>query len=156
MSAIQIVLIFNLFACLWVLSSCVSYCVPFTGENCCVKGDYTEPDLPPIINECCGPHCSYEPLNGPPGPCDDSTVKGRCLLDPHCSCNITFIYKEITDCQLQSMNEARAAAELARYLSFDWNQATCEAQNTKCGIKCCCRETCPQKFCKVVTSPSCP
>ncbi|KAH8246633.1 hypothetical protein KR038_011700 [Drosophila bunnanda] len=159
MSAVRIILIFHLLAALWIsIPACgsVKYCVSFTGENGCIKGNYTEPDLPPIINDCCGPHCTYTAPNGPPGPCDDTTARGRCLLDIHCSCNLTFIFREITDCDLRDMNDARAAAQLARYLSFNWNETFCLEQNFKCGINCCCRETCPEKFCKIVTSSTCP
>ncbi|KAH8248980.1 hypothetical protein KR032_004623 [Drosophila birchii] len=181
MSAIRILLIFTIIAGLLVLSPACpnySYCVPFTGQNGCTKGDYTEPDLPPIDNDCCGPHCRYTALNGPPSEtCDNTIIRGRCLLDTHCVGNITFVYKNMTDCQFRQANEDRASAGYAReylilrnhmfsefipifvysgYLAFNWTEATCNQQKNKCGINCCCRETCPTKFCNIVTSTTCP
>ncbi|KAH8282136.1 hypothetical protein KR054_005737 [Drosophila jambulina] len=179
MSAIRILFISLLLVVLLVTSIAeVKYCVPFTGCNGCIKGNYTEPDLPPIDNECCGPHCRYTALNGEAeGPCNVNTTRGRCLLDTHCTSNITFIYRVMNDCEFQANNTERAANGFAReylkylmdlfavfirificsgYLAFNWTEATCLAQNTKCGINCCCRETCPTKFCVIQNSTTCP
>ncbi|KAH8333877.1 hypothetical protein KR059_004187 [Drosophila kikkawai] len=158
MSAIRILLISHILTGLLVSSpACdsVKYCVPFMGENCCIKSDYTEPDLPPIDNDCCGPHCRYTALNGATESNSD-VIRGRCLLDPHCKGNITFTYVMMSDLTLQQNNAVRASNGEARLLSFPWTEDTCVAQNTKCGINCCCRETCPTKFCVIKNGTTCP
>lgn len=183
MAAIRILLISQLFACLWISSptcqACETSqaCVPFTGLNGCVRSNTAEPDMPPIDNACCGPQCTYGALNGDPGTCDSTTSKWRCLLDTHCGYNVTFIYRQMTDCEFRQMNINRISAGQAReylkcfkhlfpvfiriftysgLLSFNWNEATCLAQNTKCGLTCCCRETCPTQFCKIESVTTCP
>ncbi|KAH8246611.1 hypothetical protein KR038_005329 [Drosophila bunnanda] len=158
MAAIRILLIAQLLACLLVSASAsaclspssVSRCVPFLGLCGCANTNIQEPKLPPRDNACCGPHCTYTALS-PPG-CCNNTVTGLCLLDTHCQYNKPFYYTEISICKLRAINENRKKAGFARLLAFDMNKKTCELQNTKCGINCCCRETCPTQFCKVQTS----
>ncbi|KAH8337570.1 hypothetical protein KR074_006887 [Drosophila pseudoananassae] len=160
MGATRNLLIFHFCSCLLVVlsepcrvkSPWKTLCQTYTGKNGCVDDGVTEPPLPPRDNTCCGPQCRYTAENGQEsGPCND-TARWRCLLDTHCGMgNVTslpFTYNFLSDCQLQSKNAERLSQGYARYLSFPWTKETCEAQNSKCGINCCCRENCPTLFCK--------
>ncbi|KAH8282132.1 hypothetical protein KR054_005733 [Drosophila jambulina] len=156
MAAIRILLISQLLACLLVSASAcltpvsVSSCVPFVGLNQCVNRNIKEPKLPPRDNACCGPHCSYKAITATPV-CCNATVTGLCILDTHCRGGVAFYFTKMSDCTLRSKNAKRQKDGYARLISFNWTRKTCEAQNTKCGINCCCRETCPTQFCKVQT-----
>ncbi|KAH8249621.1 hypothetical protein KR032_010941 [Drosophila birchii] len=155
MAAIRILLISQLFTCVLVsVSACltpvsVKSCVPFVGVSQGINPQIREPKLPPRDNTCCGPHCTYNALT-PPGPCN-KTVTGLCLLDTHCENNVAFYYREMSQCTVRSLNECRLKKGMARLIPFEMNKKSCVAQNTKGGVNCCCRETCPTQFCKIQT-----
>ncbi|EDW76637.2 uncharacterized protein Dwil_GK19017 [Drosophila willistoni] len=72
-----------------------------------------------------------------------------CLLDTTCSNGPPFQYVVISSYDLQEANKCRLARKYPPLLSFDYNKAVCDSMNKKCGLNCCCRETCPQLFCSV-------
>ncbi|EDV57591.1 uncharacterized protein LOC6541110 [Drosophila erecta] len=150
MTATRVLLILQLLACLMTLisGSNLKSCHPFIGLNNCVASGYKEPKLPPRDNACCGPHCVYKgPSVSCTGPCNNKAVN-RCLLDTHCGAGQAFSFVCMSDCELAKKNTNRLAAGYARLISFPMAKNKCLAMNTKCGINCCCRENCPNRFCK--------
>ncbi|KAH8337568.1 hypothetical protein KR074_006885 [Drosophila pseudoananassae] len=167
MGAARCLLILQILACLLVVSvsGCrvispwKSLCESYVGLNCCVDNGKWEPKLPPRDNTCCGPQCRYTALKPPTPPprCGCEEKKCRCILDTSCGKGkptLPFSYQCLTDSELTKKNAQRKLDGYAQLLSIDnWCNKTCMSKNFKCGINCCCREICPQSFCKFSTPP---
>ncbi|KAH8267421.1 hypothetical protein KR018_001031 [Drosophila ironensis] len=158
MSTTRILLIVQILNCLWLAlilgcNQCGSKCYPFLGLNGCYDRGIREPKLPPRDNTCCGPHCNTSALNPQTtGPCNSTRIL-RCLLDTHCGltdvAEDVFTFHSMSECEFLALNAERMAKGFARFLTFKVCKRTeCEGNNKKCGLNCCCRENCPQMFCK--------
>ncbi|XP_022219010.2 uncharacterized protein LOC111071797 [Drosophila obscura] len=149
MEATRILLLFQTLATLLLVqvSCCSQACPAFVGQNGCRDNGLTEPRLPPRDNACCSPQCTKTAPNEG-GPCSP-TEASRCLLDTSCSKGLPFSFVCMSGCEIQTINQERLKNGFAPLITFNFKKSYCDGLNTKYRLNCCCRQTCPKRFCKI-------